>query len=563
MNTPGTYVIGMDFGTLSARALLVETASGHIVGHTVSDYQHGVMDTELPDGSVLGPDWALQDPGDYLQALQLTIRRLMEETGVDPDLVVGIALACTASTVLPTTGDGTPLCFLEEFRSHPHAYAKLWKHHAAEPQAERLNHMAVDRDEAFVRRYGGKTSCEWLFPKLMQLYEEAPHLYARTKGFWEAGDWITMMLSGNARRSSCAAGYKGLWHPEAGYPSPAFFASLYPAWEHVVEQKLGGDIQKIGGQAGTLTPQMAQRTGLNPGIAVGVATIDAHAAMPAMGITEPGHLLMIMGTSTCHLLLHHQEVLLRGIAGVVKDGMIPGYWGYEAGQAAVGDLFQWLVDHFTPLSYWNQAHSRGISMYDLLGEKAACLQVGESGLLALDWWNGNRSVLMDAQLSGLILGLNLQTRAEDIYRSLIEATAFGTQMIIDNFAEHHMPIHTVSACGGIAEKSDVLLQIYADVTGRTLHATSSVHTVAFGAAVWAAVAAGSGRGGYDTVHEAVRYMVKPDTTAVRPSMEHHRLYQELYGEYLRLHDYLGRGSNQVMKTLKRLAQSHKKGERAR
>ncbi len=547
------YAIGVDFGTQSGRAVLVEVDTGREVATAVKEYPHGVMDEYLPDGKTkLEPDWALQHPQDYLDVLAETIPAVLKEAGVSNEDVIGIGIDFTACTMLPIDKDGTPLCFYEEYKSHPHAYVKLWKHHAAQDEANRLNQIAAERGEEFLQRYGGKISSEWLFPKIWQILNEAPEIYERAAKFIEAADWIVLQLTGQEKRNSCTAGYKAIWHKRKGYPSKDFFRALDPRLENVVDEKLSRDIYPIGTKAGEITEKAARLTGLKPGTAVAVGNVDAHVAVPAVGITEEGKMLMIMGTSTCHMLLGKEEKMVPGICGVVEDGIIPGYMGYEAGQSCVGDHFEWFVKNCVPPAYVQEAKEMGISIYRLLAEKAQKLAVGESGLVALDWWNGNRSVLVDVDLTGVIVGCTLLTKPEEIYRALIEATAYGTRMIIETFEEHGIPIYELYAAGGIAEKDPFMMQIYADVTNREIRISGSPQAPALGSAMFGAVAAGKERGGYDSIVEAAKVMAKVKDTVYRPIPENVKMYDRLYAEYKILHDYFGRGANDVMKRLKEI-----------
>ncbi|NLC68101.1 MAG: ribulokinase [Clostridiaceae bacterium] len=551
------YSLGVDFGTQSGRAVLVEVGTGNIVATAVKDYTHGVMDEYLPDGKTkLSHDWALQHPGDYIEVLEEVIPFVLRESGIDPANVIGMSIDFTACTMLPVDKEGTPLCFKEEFVHNPHGYVKLWKHHAAQPQANRLNEIAAKRGERFLERYGGKISSEWLIPKIMQVLEEAPEVFNAADKFIEAADWISFLLTGNERRNSCTAGYKALWSKREGYPSKDFFKALDPRLENLVDEKLSRDIYPQGAKAGELTGRMAKLTGLLPGTAVAVSNVDAHVAMPAVGIVEPGKMLMIMGTSTCHMVLGTEEKMVPGICGVVEDGIIPGYMGYEAGQSCVGDHFEWFINNCVPESYMNEARERGINIHKLLREKAMKFKPGESGLLALDWWNGNRSVLVDADLTGLIIGCTLATRTEEIYRALIEATAYGTNMIIENFEKHGITINELYACGGIAEKDEFMMQIYADVTNREIRISASPQTVALGSAMFGAVAAGREKGGYDDIFEAAKHMAKVKEEYYKPNPQNVEIYKKLYEEYKILHDYFGRGANDVMKRLKKIKLEH-------
>lgn len=547
------YSLGIDYGTLSGRAVLVEVETGNILATAVKNYTHSVMDEYLPDGKTrLEPDWALQHPADYLEVLGETIPAVLKESGVSVDDVIGMAIDFTACTMLPIDKDGTPLCLKKEYQSVPHAYAKLWKHHAAQPEANMLNETAAAMGESFLKRYGGKISSEWMFPKIMQILNEAPGIYEAADRFIEAADWVSLMLTGNERRNSCTAGYKAIWSKREGYPSKEFFKALNPKLENVVEEKLSREIFPLGGKAGELTPEMAKLTGLKEGMAVGVSNVDAHVAVPALGIADTGKMLMIMGTSTCHMVLGTEEKIVPGMCGVVEDGILPGFYGFEAGQSCVGDHFQWFVENCVPAAYVEEAKDRGISIHKLLREKSNALKVGESGLVALDWWNGNRSVLVDADLTGLIVGCTLQTKPEEIYRALIEATAYGTNMIIETFETHGVAIRELYACGGIAEKDEMMMQIYADVTNREIRISNSPQAVALGSAMLGAVAAGKGKGGYDSIFEAAKHMSKVKESYYKPNPDNVEAYRKLYAEYKLLHDYFGRGGNDIMKRLKKI-----------
>ncbi|MBI3909440.1 MAG: ribulokinase, partial [Armatimonadetes bacterium] len=471
---PRRTALGLDFGTESARAVLVDVETGEEVGAAVQAYPDGVIDDRLPgSGRKLPPDWALQNPDDYWTALESAVPAALRAAGTSPQDVVGIGVDFTSCTVLPTRADGTPLCRDPALRSEPHAWAKLWKHHGAQPQADRINALAAERGERFLARYGGKTSSEWLFAKALEILEQAPEIYARAERLIEGGDWIVWQLTGRERRSACQAGYKGLWSRAEGYPSRDFFAALHPGLADIVAEKLATEIHPIGARAGELTPEAAQRLGLRAGIPVGVAIIDAHAAVPAAGIAEAGKMLLVLGTSGCHLMVGRAERHFPGITGVVQDGILPGFFGYEAGQPATGDILAWHTRAAVPPEYHAEAERQGVSMHQVLQEHAAALRPGECGLLALDWWNGNRSILMDADLAGVLIGLTLDTRPEDIYRALIEGTAFGTQAILENFRAHSCPVDELYACGGLVERNPLLTQIYADVTGRPIRLVRS------------------------------------------------------------------------------------------
>ena len=546
------YTIGVDFGTLSGRAVIVNVETGEELASDVFDYPHAVMDKTLPSGKALGVDWALQHPQDYLDVFYNTIPNTIKKAGVSADDVIGVGVDFTACTVLPVKADGTPLCFIEEYKDEPHAYVKLWKHHAAQDKANRLNETANEMGEEWLSRYGGKISSEWLFPKLWQVLDEAPEIYDAMDYFVEATDWVIWQLTGKQTRNSCTAGYKAIWHKKESYPNKAFFKALDSRMENVIEDKLNCEITPLGQKAGGVTEEMAERTGLNAGTAVVVANVDAHVCVPAVKILGTGKMLAIMGTSTCHILLGDEEHNVPGMCGVVEDGVYPGLFGYEAGQSCVGDHFAWFVDKCLPHDYYEDAKANNKSVHQYLTEKAEKLAVGESGLVALDWWNGNRSVLVDVDLTGMMLGMTLQTKPEEIYRALIEATAYGTRKIIETFRESGVPVDEFYASGGISQKNPMMMQIYADVLGIPIKIAGSMQGPALGSAIFAAVAAGKENGGYDNVFDAAKVMGKLKDITYLPNPENAKVYDKLYNEYSILHDYFGRGENDVMKRLKEI-----------
>ncbi|MBP1754173.1 MAG: ribulokinase [Firmicutes bacterium] len=544
------YTIGIDYGTQSGRAVLVNVSNGEILAQSTKEYTHGVMEEYLPDGTKLPPDWALEHPGDYLEVLEQTIPEVVLKSGISAEDIIGLSVDFTACTILPIDQDGNPLCFRKELVSNPHSYVKLWKHHAAQQEANRLNRIAEEMGEDFLQRYGGKISSEWMVPKVMQILEEAPEIYDLADRFIEAADWVTMQLVGKEARNSCTAGYKALWHKQTGYPSKQFYKALHPRMQNFVEEKLSTDIYPQGSKAGELTCQMAVKTGLKAGTAVAVANVDAHVALPAVGITGPNKLLMIIGTSTCDIICDKEERIVPGMCGVVEDGVLPGLYGYEAGQSCVGDHFEWFTKNCIPASYLEEAERNNVDIHQLLTEKAAALKVGESGLVALDWWNGNRSVLVDVDLTGLILGMTLTTKPEEIYRALIEATAYGKNIIIENFETSGVRVGQLYACGGISKKNPMMMQIYADVTNREVFIGASDQAPALGAAMFGSVAAGSEKGGYDTIAAAAEKMGGVEEKTYKPIPKNVEAYQKLYHEFKILHDYFGCGENDVMKRLK-------------
>ena len=548
MSVKDWYVVGVDFGTLSGRAVVVRTHDGAELGSAVTEYSHAVMDHQLAasTGRTLPPDWALQVPGDYVSVLKDAIPAAVRATGIDPANVVGVGTDFTACTMVPTLADGTPMCEVEGFRDRPHAYVKLWKHHAAQPHADRINALAHERGEEWIARYGGLISSEWEFAKALQILEEDPEVYRAMQRWVEGADWIVWQLCGHYRRNVCSAGYKGI-RQNGRYPSEEFLASLNPDFRTFVSEKLDQPIAALGERVGNLTPEAARWTGLPVGIAVAAGNVDAHVTAPAANAVEPGQMVAIMGTSTCHVMNGEQCAEVPGMCGVVDGGITEGLWGYEAGQSGVGDIFGWFTKTQAPPTYVDAAQSEGLSLHEYLTKLATSQQVGEHGLVALDWHSGNRSVLVDHELSGVVVGQTLATRPEDTYRALLEATAFGTRRIIEAFNESGVPVRELVVAGGLL-KNPLLMQIYADVTRLFLSTIVSTQGPALGAAIHAAVAAGL----YPDVRSAAQVMGRRRVAAYTPNNGAAQRYDALYAEYLLLHDYFGRGENDVMHRLKRM-----------
>ncbi|MBO0867437.1 MAG: ribulokinase [Micromonosporaceae bacterium] len=534
------YVVGVDYGTLSGRAVVVRVRDGAELGSAIFEYPHGVISERLPgdpaggpgDGPRLAPDWALQHPLDWVGVLRTAVPEALRAAGVQPGDVVGIGTDFTASTPLPVRADGTPLCLLDELAGRPHAYPKLWKHHAAQPQADRINAVARDSGQPWLARYGGKLSSEWQFAKALQVLEEDPEIYARCERWIEAADWIVWQLTGVESRNVCTAGYKGVFQDDR-YPSAEFLAKLDPGLAGLVTEKVEHPLSQLGGRAGGLTAQAAQWTGLNPGTSVSVGNVDAHVTAAAVRATGSGQLVAIMGTSTCLVINGEQLREVPGMCGVALGGIVPGRWGYEAGQSGVGDLFAWLVDNAVPASYVEAARAAGETVHQYLSRLAARQAVGEHGLLALDWLNGNRSILVDHHLSGVLVGLTLDTRAEDLYRALVEATAFGARRIVDAFDDSGVPVREFVAAGGLTANPFVM-QVYADVLNRPI-SVGPEQGSALGSAIHAAVAAGE----YPDIHTASAAMGSVRRDAYLPRAGEAAAYAELYLEYRALHDHFG------------------------
>ncbi|MGV8886402.1 MAG: ribulokinase [Microbacteriaceae bacterium] len=539
------YVIGVDYGTLSGRAVVVRVSDGAELGSGVFDYPHAVMDTILvASGARLAPEWALQVPQDYVDVLKNAVPAAVAAAGIDASDVIGIATDFTASTPLPVLSDGTPLNELAEYADNPHAYVKLWKHHAAQGQADRINVLAAERNESWLARYGGFISSEWEFAKGLQLLEEAPELYARMDHWVEAADWIVWQLSGTYVRNACTAGYKGIFQ-DGSYPDREFLAALNPDFAGFADDKVAHTVGQLGDAAGSLTQQAAEWTGLTAGIAVAVGNVDAHVTAPAAQAVEPGQMVAIMGTSTCHVMNSDVLVEVPGMCGVVDGGIISGLYGYEAGQSGVGDIFAWYVANQVPAKYQEAAASAGLSVHEYLTELCRDQPVGGHGLVALDWHNGNRSVLVDSSLSGVVFGSTLTTRTEEIYRALLESTAFGARRIVETFGASGVPVTEFIVAGGLL-RNTFLMQTYSDILRMPISTIASEQGPALGSAIHAAVAAGA----YPDVRAAGRAMGKVNRAVYQPNAASADSYDALYAEYTALHDYFGQGGNDVMHRLK-------------
>lgn len=540
------YVIGIDYGTLSARAVLVDCLTGKEIAERTENYSHAVMDFELPSGKKLPKDYALQHPTDYLDCLKICIQGVLNSSGISAQEIGGLGIDFTACTVLPVDDKFIPLCTKKEYENEPHAYVKLWKHHSAQPYADEINALANERGESWIKRYGGKISSEWAFPKLLQILREAPEIYSNTFRFLEAGDWLSYMLTGEETHSAVFAGYKALWSEKEGYPSNDFWKALDPHLDGVIGTKISTKVYGMDKIAGYISENGAKLCGLEVGTPVALPMIDAHSAMPALNITADGDLMLIVGTSACHILNSSQIKEVEGICGYVYSGVIPGLYTYEAGQAGVGDNFEWFIKNCLPGEYFEKAKGEGLNIHAYLRKQLSSQKVGESGLIALDWWNGNRSILVDSELSGMILGMTLQTKPEDIYRAILESNAFGLKVIVEQYEKSGIEIKNICAAGGIAVKDEFLMQIYADVLNKEIRIAGSTQAGALGSAIYASVAGGI----YPDVVKASQNMSCKSEKVYKPILENVKEYEKLYAEYVKLHDYFGK-ENGIMKKLRR------------
>jgi len=536
MPKSSAFSLGLDFGTNSVRALLVDLTAGREVASAIANYRSGREGVLLDPRD---PHLARQSPADYAaamtRAVRTTLRQAASVRGFDKSLVIGIGVDTTASTPLPIDACCRPLGTQPSFRRNLNAQAWLWKDHTSYAEAAEITDLARRRCPEYLRLCGGVYSSEWFWSKVLRCLRVAPRVFHAAATWLELCDYIPALLTGcdnlsSLKRSACAAGHKALYHPQHGLPPADFLAALHPALAEL-RGRLYEHAYTADQPAGGLSTEWARRLGLSVGTPVAVGAIDAHLGAVGAGI-RPGTLIKILGTSSCDMLVAPKSGPLPdipGLCGVADGSIVPGYWGIEAGQPAVGDIFNWWVTNFDGR---RQAHER-------LTAAAARLRPGQPGLLALDWNNGNRSVLVDVRLTGLLVGQTLTTTSAEVYRTLIEATAFGARVIVDRLAEYGVEVREVVNCGGIAEKNPLLLQIYADVLGRPMRVSRSSQTCALGAAICGAVAAGPQRGGFATVEEAQAALCAVKPRVFKPRSAARQVYDELYRLYRRLHDVFG------------------------
>lgn len=545
------YVVGLDYGTLSARAIVVDVTNGRILGEKSEAYPHGVLENALPNGQrLMGTDWALADPLDYWYVLPAIVRGAVQEAGVKAQEVGALAIAATACTLMPVTADLTPLCALSAFSDRPHAYAKLWKHHRAQPHADAMTEAAQTLASGQLADYGGRISSEWAIPKVLEVLAEDAEIYRAADRFMQFSDWLTARLTGcfDVQNGSIAT-YKAMWSSKTGHPADTYLDAVDSHAREIVHQKLRGRKLMAGSLVGSLTVDAAEMLGLLPGTAIGMGHTDAHAAALGVGVAGEGDYAFIMGTSSCGHLLAKKKVRVPGVTGSLEDGLLPGYTCYSAGQACVGDMLDWFIRRAVPAEYVEEAAAAG-GLHALLEEKAAQQRPGDNGLIALDWWNGNRSTLVDANLSGLLLGLTMDTKPEDIYRALLDSIAFGHLEILENFRKHGLMVNNITLCGGIVGKNELLLQIMADVLNQPLNIAETPQATALGAAICAATALNVKNGGYASLADAIQHMKSHTRKTVRPCYDDAQSYRRLYAVYHRLYDFFGRENASLMATLR-------------
>lgn len=544
------YALGLDFGTLSVRALFVDIETGEEAATAVYEYPHGVMTEALPDGTPLPPDFALEHPHDFLEGLEYVVPAGMRAGGILPEQVIGIGVDITTATVLAVDEEGTPLSDYPEFASRPEAWMKLWKHHGAMQMAERMLEVARERKESWLNFYGDWLSGELFMPKAVELAVNDPEVFERTHNLIEAADWIVWKLTGEVTRSAALAGCNSLYRYDTGYPSKEYFKAVYPEAENVPD-KLVGRIAPLGSCAGYLVPEMAAKLGLLVGTPVGVGMIDSHSAVMGCGASQIGDMVSTIGTSANNMLNAVEGPGIPGIYSAAPDANIPGLFGYEGGQNCVGDALAWYVDYCVPASYVEAAKAEGVNIHAYLQARAERLKPGESGLIALDWFNGVRTPLMDFSLTSAIVGLSVRTKPEEIYRALVEAVVFGNKQIIDVYEEAGCPVNRIIAAGGIPMKNSMMMQIYADVTNKDIYLCGSAQTCARGSAILGAAAAGPEIHGCKDIYELIDKLGKLSDVVYHPIPENVEKYKKIYALYKQLSNEMAKDGG-VMKELLKL-----------
>lgn len=527
------YAIGLDYGTLSVRALLLDMDSGEEAGTAVYEYPHGVVSGSLPDGSPIPPEYALAVPEDYLQGLSQVVRDLLRESGAVPESVKGIGLDATSATVIPADKSGMAISMLPGFESSPHAYIKLWKHHGAKKYAEKMYSLADNWKEEWLTLVGGKVSCEAFLPKTLETQEEDEAVYKRCHTFLEVGDWLTWYMTGECVRSTSMAGCNSFYQRGIGYPDEDFLRKIMQESEPVT-RKYKGRFVALGGCVGRLTQRAPDRMGLLPGVPVAAAMIDSHAAVGGAGADRVGDVTAVMGTSACYLLNSHTGEGIPGIYSCAYEAHIPELFGYEGGQSCVGECLEWFVDNCVPESYMKEAGQAGIGIHELLQRKAAAIRPEQRRLVVLDWWNGVRSPLMRPELTGVMTGLTIYTKTEEMYLALMEGICFGARVIVDTFRDSGHSVERLIAAGGIPMKSPLMMQMLADICGTEVRVCESRQSSARGSAIMGAAVADGTEKTSRILKDWIHKLGAGTSAVYDPDCGNRAVYEEKYRKYIRL-----------------------------
>ncbi len=530
------YVIGIDYGTQSARAAVVRISDGTLAGAQSCPYPHGVLTETLPDGTPLESQCALAVAEDYLEVLESTVQGAIRAAGVAPDAVVGMCVDATSCTLVPTDRHFQPLSLNPAYKNRPHAYIKLWKHHAAQPQADRANAIAREMNMPFLDCCGDELSCEWTIPKLLEIREKDPEIYGQMAFAFDLCDFLTLRLTHRITRGIGSASFKSNWVAGVGYPSEEYLERLGKGFGGEYARLMAGEIIRPGQRAGSLCPEMAAKLGLPAGIVVAGGILDGHTSLPTSGLCQAGDVSLVIGTSNVSAILTDHPVRVPAGSAFAMDGFVPGLYAIDTGQSCTGDMLGWYVKHMLPAEVAQAAEAKGISNFDLLNERAEASQPWQCGLTVLDWWNGNRNVLCNLNLRGAIQGLTLGTRPEDIYTAMVQGIACGTRKILETCMDNGVEIKNIVACGGIPQKNPFLMRQYANLLNRPLRVACANEGPAMGAAIFAACAAGA----YATFADAVAHMQVKTFLEYRPQPERHDAYEGIYRRFCRYYEALGR-----------------------
>lgn len=542
------YTIGVDFGQNSGRAILIDVDSGEQIAVSTYDYYYGIMNRNFIDGTPLPHNWSIANPQDYLDVLNNVIRGVLEN--ISPGDVIGLGIDFSYCCMLPVTKDGTPLCFTNEFKNNPHAYVKLNNHISATAEAKHMLQVAQKRNETWLDCYNNSIGADWLFPKILETYNNAPEIYNAAGYFIEVTDWLVWQLTDIQVRNSFAAGYKALWNKEYGYPTKDYFKEINPEFENIVQDKLDAPIASIGTMAGGISRKGSELTGLKVGTAVSIGSVDIVSCMPTVKLTGENKMLAVMGSSSIFLTMSSLNNQVDGVIGPIPDGIIPGYSGYKANQAAVGETFSWLLNNYLPPEYHECAKREGRNLHSYLAQLMMKQKAGESGIVFLNWLRGNKSPLMNPNLTALFVGMTLNTKVEHMYRAVIESMAFDTRRIMDCFAQKGIEIDTFIGVGTIAERNPFIMQLYADILKTPVKVSGTQLAPVIGSAIFGACAAGSQVGGYDSLTTASAVMGNLKPTTYYPIIENVNIYDRLYNEYCNLCDIFSDNNNNIMNNLK-------------
>lgn len=546
------YTIGVDFGNNSGRAVLVDVSTGEVVKSATYDYYYGIMSKNFIDGMPLPNKFALAHPQDFLDVLSNVVREVISEISLSD--IIGIGIDCSSCSMLPVTSDGTPLCFLNEFKNNPHAYVKLTMHTSAIKEAKKLTSTALNRNEKFISIINNSISPEMMLSKILETYNEAPEVYNAAAHFVEVADWLVWRLTGNNIHNSYSAAYKSFWTKEDGYPSKDYFKAIDEGFENVIADKLSATIKPAGTLAGTITRQGSRLCGLNSGTAVSVASPDLLSCVPAVKMYSSNKMIAVMGKSTIFMVLADKSPTIKGLSGPSTDSVFENTISYKGKQECVGETYSWFLNNYIPPEYLENAKKEGRNTHSYMAQQMMKLKPGENGILALNWLRGNKSVLENPNLSALFVGLTPDSKTEHLYRAIIEGMAFDTRRIIDVFEAASIEIDTFFGVGTIAERNAFIMQLYADILKTPIKVAGSPLAPAIGSAIFASVAAGVANGGYKTIADASKVMGTLKPTTYYPILENSNIYDKMYEQYVKLYNMFSSREDNIMTNLKNIQQ---------